>query len=173
MTIEELEEKMAELEKLHTETENLHAKLKAQIAELKAQGEEKPTPPHPRWKPEKEKRYYTINVGYACAGMNTWDSDTLDEGIYSLGFVFKTDAETEFAIERLKVLAEMREWAGKWDDKVIMYYSKPSDEIKYADSTYYSGDIRFKCVEDARNCVKAVGKERLKKYYFMIPEDED
>ena len=194
MSLKELEKKMAELEKLQAETENAHAKLKAQMAELeklqaetenahanliaqfdelKAQNEEKPKPPHPRWKPERDEHYYTIDIGGACAGWETWDSDNLDGDIYSLGFVFKTEAEAEFAIERLKVLAEMQEWAGHNYDGAYIYYHRPSDEIMVnwdGDSINCFGDIRFKCVDDALNCVEAVGKERLKKYYFMIPE---
>lgn len=173
MTIKELEKKLAELEELHVETENLHAKLKAQIAELKAQCEELPEPPHPRWKPEREKLYYSINIGHACAGINTWDSDNLDGDIYSLGFVFKTEAEAEFAIERLKVLAEMREWAGKWDDEYTLRYENNGRiNTFFIALTYKSyGEMRFATWEDAIGCIKAVGEDRIKKYYFMIPED--
>lgn len=164
MTLEELEKKLTVLDDFRSE-------LKTQIAELKAQKEEKPTPPHPRWKPKRDEPYYTINVGCACAGLNTWESDHLDGDIYSLGFVFKTEAETEFAIERLKVLAEMREWAGHNDDGAYIYYHKPSDKILVGWSDYstccFEG-IHFKCLDDAENCIKAVGKDRLIKYYFGV-----
>lgn len=132
-----------------------------------------PKPPHPRWKPEEEEQYYTINVGYACAGLNYWDCDTLDGDIYSLGFVFKTEAEAEFAIERLKVLAEMREWAGKWDDPWVMIYDGWSPKailIHAPDVTF--GELRFATREDAEGCIKAVGKDRLIKYYFGVRDHE-
>lgn len=174
MTIKELEKKLAELEKLQAETENAHAKLKAQIAELKALREELPKPPHPRWKPERDEHYYTIDIGGACAGWETWDSDNFDGDIYSLGFVYKTDAETEFAIERLKVIAEMREWAGRWNDGyTISVDSCDNTKIDVFDRRilWPSGEMRFASRKDAENCIKAVGEDRIKKYYFMIPED--
>lgn len=174
MTIEELEKKMAELDELQAETENAHAKLIAQFDELKAQNEEKPKPPHPRWKPEEEKLYYTINTGYACAGSNTWDGDNIDGDIYSLGFVFKTEAEAEFAIERLKVLAEMREWAGNWDDEFTLRYNENSGIETYIHVFPFKsyGEMRFATKEDAENCIKAVGKDRLIKYYFGVRDHE-
>lgn len=170
MTIEELEKRQDELAVMWDE-------LQVEINALKkAQAEEaKPKPPHPRWTPERDEHYYTIDIGGACAGWETWDSDNLDGDIYSLGFVFKTEAEADFALERLKVLAEMREWAGHNYDGAYIYYHRPSDEIMVnwdGDSTNCFGDIRFKCVDDAENCIKAVGADRIKKYYFMIPEEE-
>jgi hypothetical protein len=161
------------------EYESRLAELQTQIDELKNTEieEEIPKPPHPRWKPKPDEQYYTIHVGCACAGINTWDSDNLDGDIYSLGFVFKTEAETEFAIERLKVIAEMREWAGKWNDKYsIAYVNVLSGETRIIVndrlSTLSHGEMRFATKEDAENCIKAVGEERLKKYYFMVLEDE-
>lgn len=160
------------------EYESRLAELQTQIDELKnTEIEEKPKPPHPRWKPKRDEHYYTINVGCACAGWNTWDSDNLDGDIYSLGFVFKTEAETEFAIERLKVIAEMREWAGKWNDPYDIVYVRlltQESRILVDDRlrTLSHGEMRFATKEDAENCIKAVGEERLKKYYFMVMEDE-
>jgi hypothetical protein len=132
-----------------------------------------PTPLHPRWKPERDEHYYTIDIGGACAGWETWDSDNLDGDIYSLGFVFKTEAEADFALERMKVLAEMQEWAGKWDDPVILQYNMINCEIviRYCPHAC-NGEIRFSNSQDAIDCIKAVGEDRIKKYYFMIPEDK-
>lgn len=161
-----------------TEYEKKIAELEAQIEEIKnTKIEENPLkPPHPRWKPERDEHYYTIDIGGACAGWETWDSDNLDGDIYFLGFVFKTEAEAEFAIERLKVLAEMREWAGNWDDGVALKYDGTNKRISTTFITFISprqytfGEMRFATEEDAEGCIKAVGEDRLKKYYFLIPE---
>ena len=172
MTIEELETKLTELDGLRAETNKRIEELNKQIAELKKQGEEKPKPPHPRWKPERRKLYYTINVGNACAGSSTWDGDNVDGDIYSLGFVFKTEDETEFAIERLKVLAEMREWTGNWRNVYTLAWDNVHDKIIIYTSLVYHGELCFATKEDAENCIKAVGADRIKKYYFMVSEDE-
>lgn len=165
MTLEELEKKLTELDDLRTE-------LNKRIVELKAQDDEKPKPPHPRWKPERDEHYYTIDIGGACAGWETWDSDNLDGDIYSLGFVFKTEAEAEFAIERLKVIAEMREWTGEWNAPYLLLCGIAHGNVYVHWTTNANGALKFQTEEDAKNCIKAVGEDRIKKYYFMIPEDE-
>ena len=172
MTIEELETKLTELDGLRAETNKRIEELNKQIAELKARDEKNPKPPHPRWKPERDEPYYTIHVGCACAGSNTWDSDTLDGDIYSLGFVFQTEAEAEFAIERLKVLAEMREWTGEWNAPYLLLCGIAHGNVYVHWTTNANGALKFQTEEDAKNCIKAVGEDRIKKYYFMIPEDE-
>lgn len=130
-----------------------------------------PKPPHPRWKPKQDENYFMITTDGSiycwrgCCGSETYR--------YKSGNVFRTKAEAEFIAERLKVLAEMREWAGNNYDGAYIYYHRPSDDILTSwgnDSTCCFGDIHFKCVDDAENCIKAVGKERLKKYYFCVPE---
>lgn len=138
------------------------------------------TPPHPRWMPKESEFYYYI-MDTGGIHIDRWNSDNIDKFRFSTGNVFRRDnvfqisAEAEFALERLKVIAEMREWAGHNYDGAYIYYHRPSDEIMInwnGESTYCFGEIRFKCVDDAENCIKAVGKDRIKKYYFMIPEDE-
>jgi hypothetical protein len=169
ITIDEFEKKLAELE-------DLHAELKTQIAELKAQHEELPKPPHPRWKPKDNELYYT-NTGYGetC----NWfyysiGDDTRVIGRYSIGNVFRTEAEAEFAAERLKVLAEMREWAGNPNDlyRLVFDYNTSEFTANISSRRYTSGGMRFASRKDAENCIEAVGADRIKKYYFMIPNGE-
>ena len=176
MTLEDLEKKLTELNDLRSELnklDDLRMELNKHIAELKARGEEKPDPPHPRPYPERQQKYFYVNpMGKVVA--SNWLLDQIDMDTREIGNVFKTEAEAKFAAERLKVLAEMREWAGKNYDGAYIYYHRPSDEIMInwdGDSTYCFGDIRFKCVDDAENCITAVGADRIKKYYFMISED--
>lgn len=181
MKLEELKKILTELDDIQAEANKRLDGLNKRIAELKeqddeklkAQGEEKPEPPHPRWKPERDEHYYTIDIGGACAGWETWDSDNLDGDIYSLGLVFKTEAEAEFAIECLKVLAEMREWAGEWRNVYTLAWDNIHHKIITHASLVYQGELCFATKEDAENCIKAVGADRIKKYYFMIPEDEN
>jgi hypothetical protein len=130
-----------------------------------------PTPPHPSWKPKESEFYYYIG-DTGGVHIDKWNSDDIDEFRFITGNVFQTSTEAEFVVEHLKVLAAIQEWAGYNYDGAYIYYHRPSDEILVnwnGDSTYCFGDIRFKCVDDAENCIKAVGKERLKKYYFLIP----
>lgn len=86
-----------------------------------------------------------------------------------------TKAEAEFAAERLKVLTEMREWVGNWNDEFSLRYDENSGIETYLHlfpcKTY--GEMRFATKEDAINCIEAVGEERLKKYYFCLPKDDE
>lgn len=166
MSLEEFEKKLNELEDLHNE-------LKAQIAELHERGEEKPKPPHPRPYPVDDQIMYYVN-SMGELDETTWISDRFDLGARKIGNVFMTSDAAKFAAERLKVLAEMREWAGNWDDEFTLRYEK-SGRVNtfFITSTYRSyGEMRFATWEDAEGCIKAVGEYRIKKYYFMIPEEE-
>lgn len=171
MTIEELEKRQDELAAMWDE-------LQAEINALKnAQAEEaKPKPPHPRWKPKDNELYYT-NTGYGetCNWFyfSTGD-DTRVIGRYSIGNIFRTEAEAEFAAERLKVLAEMREWAGNYNDGYSLIYDIDKKRVCYtpASERLVFGEMRFTTGADAEECIEAIGAERLMKYYFLIQEED-
>lgn len=153
------------------------ADLQSQIEELKQTEieEDSPKPPHPRWKPELGEDYFYCSYSGSVYKVS-WINGKLDNSMYNRGNVFRTKEETEFEAERLKVLAEMNEWAGHNYDGTYIYYHRPSDEIMIdwdGNSTNCHGDIRFKCVDDALNCIKSVGEDRIKKYYFRIPNNEE
>lgn len=169
MTLEELEKKLSEIA-------DLHAKLKAQFDKLKAQNEAKPKPPHPRWKPSKSEEWYAIGtLGSIRRYRADIDSLALD-WCDAVANVFRSEDDAKFVIERRRVLAEMREWAGAINDSWHIYYTSKEKKLCVGMRTIphlLYGDLRFATEEDAKNCIKAVGEERLKKYYFMIPEDEE
>lgn len=150
--------------------------LEREIAALKRENVEDGSerPPHPKPEPKQGQIYYSIeNNGKAYS--RTWTDTEWDSERLALCNVFRTRDAAEYAAEYYKVLAEMREWAGHNYDGAYIYYHKPSDEIMIdwdGDSTNCHGDIRFKCVDDAENCIKAVGEDRLIKYYFGVRDHE-
>lgn len=150
------------------------AELQAQLDELKnAQIED--APPHPRWVPSNADTYYSIGT---CGDVfQDWTDDInseIDKSRLSSGNVFKTKAEAEFAAAQRKVLAEMREWAGNWDDEYSLRYDEDNGIEAFFQVSYQKsyGEMRFATKKDAENCIEAVGKDRIKKYYFMIPEGD-
>lgn len=148
--------------------------LEREIAALKRENVEDGSerPPHPKPEPKQGQIYYSIeNNGKAYS--RTWTDTEWDSERLALCNVFRTRDAAEYAAEYYKVLAEMREWAGIWDDPWVMIYdgwSPKAISIHAPDVTF--GELRFATREDAEGCIKAVGKDRLKKYYFGVRDHE-
>ena len=96
----------------------------------------------------------------------------------SVGNCFRTKEEVEFEVERRKVLHEMKQFAEpedfEWDGNNYhdyIYYDVLRDTILIGNArcSKYTG-IFFKTRDDAKDCIKAVGEDRIKKYYFGIKE---
>lgn len=85
----------------------------------------------------------------------------------------KTPAAASEESYRREVISAMKEWAGKWDDPWKMFYDGCLIETipDYGKCATY-GEMRFATKENAKNCIKSVGVDRIKKYYFGIPDDE-
>lgn len=156
--------------------QELEDRLSAAEEELRAlkardNKDDLPEPPHLRPYPECNQIYYHVD-DMGEVDESEWRSDRFDLGARGIGNVFVTETAADFAAERLKVLAEMRGWAGKWNDPWEINYTPPmiAPMRVYVDNCS-GGELRFATREDAEDCIKAVGKDRLKKYYFGIPED--
>lgn len=157
--------------------QELEDRLSAAEAELRAlkardNKDDLPEPPHPRPKLNCCKMCYHIDsTGTVLGGL--WDNTTWDYQRLAIGNVFLTEEAADFAAERVKVLAEMREWAGKWNDPYRILYidGRVEPETVFVSRCISYGELRFATEADAKNCIKAVGEDRLKKYYFCIPED--
>ena len=131
------------------------------------------------WKPEDAELYYFIrNDGQIC--YTHWNEIDLDQDRYGLGNCFKTEDEAKFALEKLKVITELKrfalehnggeiDWSDKEQDKYFMYYSYISFKIiiDYT-TTSKRTTTYFTSREIAEQAIKKIGKERLKKYYFEV-----
>lgn len=125
-----------------------------------------------RWKPEEDERYfYILSDGDVSCGYN--DKGTFCKNRISIGNCFKTREEAEFEVDRLKVLAELKEFAFEPDwkdgkqDKYALAYNHVNEEVDYCISIYLKKDeIYFETREDVKNAIERVGKYRIKKYLF-------
>lgn len=148
--------------------------LEREIAELRQEAVEEGSgkPPHQRPELKEGDMYYYISAdGFVL--LKSWFGAPRDYDSRVIGNVFRTKDAAEYAAEYCKVLAEMREWAGNWDDSWVMIYdgwSPKAISIPAPDVTF--GELRFATKEDAENCIKAVGKDRLIKYYFGVRDHE-
>lgn len=133
------------------------------------------------WKPNKNEKfcyiggdgdiYHTVNVNL-----------TADDCIFSIGNYFKTDEEAEHMVEKLKVIKELQDFAIENRDEEIDWYDKEQDkwEISYKDSNvepicnnYYRAqafNIYFASKEIAKEAIKTIGEDRIKKYYFDMED---
>lgn len=133
------------------------------------------------WKPNKNEKYCYIGGDgdiYHTVNVNL----TADDCIFSIGNYFKTDEEAEHMVEKLKVIKELQDFAIENRDEEIDWYDKEQDkwEISYKDSNvepicnnYYRAqtfNIYFTSLEIAKEAIKKIGEDRIKKYYFDIED---
>lgn len=128
------------------------------------------------WKPAIKEPYYFIQYSTSDITKGRNDGMYLDNDRFLIGNCFRTKEDAEFAIEQLKVLAELRKLSGGFKPKPSeehynIYYSYQNKEISIAE--YYSNihyGITFKSKKEARQAIATIGEDRLKKYYFGIED---
>jgi hypothetical protein len=160
--LEETKQKIAEIGKKIEDIENKIAKKKVETG---------------RWKPEEGDTYWFINdIGDICK--STWDNVNIDRKRYLIGNCYQTKEECEFAIEKLKVIAELKEYEEPkdraWDGNIYHYYiyydiycGKISINKSWGNKFNH---IYFESGEKARQAIDAVGEDRIKKFYLEVEE---
>lgn len=131
------------------------------------------TLPNKRWSAEIGCSYYYITARGLVEAKTEAGLD-LDNSRYEFGNYFRTREQAEFEAERLKVITELREWATPanefdWDNSEERKYTilLESNEVRVDFfSMYQSSDLYFKTKEQAEEAIRAVGKDRITKYYF-------
>lgn len=137
--------------------------------------EEKKEASNGRWEPENNKLYWFID-GSGIISSVPWYDDEADQKVYAIGNCFRTKEDAEFALERLKVIAQLKEYAEpedvQWDLEKIHHtiiYENKSQKIEAGISCFYKhSELTFASKEDALAAVKAVGEVRVKKYYLGV-----
>lgn len=111
-------------------------------------------------------KYYSIAFdGTVCYSI--WNNYDCEADRVSIGNVFRTKEEAKFAVERLKVLAEMRKFASVGGCWVIDYEKGEIETDNFGDDCSF-GTFAFEHEADALECINAIGEGRLKKYYFGV-----
>lgn len=133
------------------------------------------------WKPSLGDLYYYINSN-GDIKLSYYNTRSIDKRC--IGNFFKTDEEAEHMVEKLKIIKELRDFALEHNDEEIDWHDKEQDkfEISYEDSNdgvkpayniYYRSqafNIYFTSLEIAKEAIKTVGEDRIKKYYFDIDD---
>ena len=132
------------------------------------------------WKPKRGDDYFYI-AGRGCVEDDSWQNWSEDNERYSIGNCFKTYEEANFVVEKLKVIAELRQFASKepWTTKgtqhelFVSHLSNARCKLKINEWSYEQGsEFRFDTRQDAQNAIDAVGEKRILKYYFEVAEEE-
>jgi hypothetical protein len=119
---------------------------------------------------------YFVIYNDGCVGRSTYENDCTDLARIEMGNCFRTEKEAEFAVERLKVLAEMKKFAEpsdtKWDGNTRHYFICYDIEDKCLrvdnHTLMWGGEICFESDKRAKECIDIVGKDRIKKYYIGV-----
>lgn len=113
--------------------------LETELSEIKRELERQEVKTK-RWKPDDGERYFYIND---CGEVreNHWINNAIDKMRFRIGNVFESRKKAKFQVEKLKVVAELKE---------------------------YATNLRFPSKEIAQQAVEAVGEERVKKYYLEV-----
>lgn len=107
-------------------------------------------------------------------------NDFFDEKRLEISNMFLNKKEAKFAVERLKVIAELKKYAKEfsdeeWKDRYLPKYNIKSDRENHVIRADYTlclkgNDIYFESEEKALEAIKAVGEDRVKKYYLGVKE---
>lgn len=134
-----------------------------------------------RLKPAKNDIYFYMSYDPEAIRSSLWAGDTFDNARFSLGNVFKTREEAKFALEKRKVEVELQDvadelndgWKPDWknnkDYKYFMYYDCRTRKLIVGCNTACNhANVHFKDEPCAKEAIKRIGEERLKKYYFEV-----
>ena len=142
--------------------------LKQRIAELEEQAKEE------QEFPQYGDRYWCVSTGGHVNSL-FWLSEQFDLRAYEIGNIFKTEEEAEFALEKLKVEAELRKFSRPFEYGKFNYYLFfviDGDNLKIDFTSYCQpqGAIYFESEEKAQQAVSTVGEDRIKKYIFGVED---
>ncbi len=142
--------------------------LKQRIAELEEQAKEEQEFPQ-----YKDTYYYIQSSGRV--DWLPWVDDDIGLRQQGLGNVFRTREQAEFAVEKLKVEAELRKFSVPFKDNDNNYYIElylPDKTLSIDRSEYFQtqGTIYFESKKVAQQAIETVGADRITEYIFEVED---
>lgn len=136
------------------------------------------------WEPKKDEKYYII-CGDGSIDYNNYDGDGADKRLMDIGNCFQTENQTEFMLEKLKVIHELEKFAYENNDEEIDWNNK--NQFKFSLVFGYNHqvvqvntwsvireipfNVYFTSEELAKKAIETIGEDRIKKYYFGVNEN--
>lgn len=107
--------------------------------------------------------------------ISTWGEDYCDSMQIAIGNVFRTREEAEFAVEKLKVEAELRKFSrpfknGIYNHFIEFFPNSKKIDINTEHAIQAQGVIYFEDEEVVNKAIESVGQERIKKYIFGVED---
>jgi len=104
-----------------------------------------------------------------------WGGLRFEKDRLEFGNVFQTEQQAQFAVEKLKVEAELRKYSRPFECGAFnCCISLDKDDVCfYLDSSRYfqsQGTIYFESRIKAQQAIESVGEERIKKYIFGVED---
>ena len=142
--------------------------LEKELAELKCKVKEGPKFPE-----YGDGYWYIDDYGYILN--EKWDGLDFEEFRLEIGNMFKTKEQAEFAVEKLKVEAELQKFGRPFKEDEYNYFIEINSYYKYLavhsnDSYRTQGTIYFESTAIANEATDTVGEERIKKYIFGVED---
>ena len=171
MTQKEHDERVDELRISLVETEMQIKDIRKQLDEL---DKAKIEPESRRYNPKIDAWYYSINDNGDVV-THSWYRTSKDIYRYAIGNCFKTREEAEFEVERLRVIAKLKEFAEPedrvWseDSNWAIVYSNEKHEVRAENwCSIQNATLYFESRERVHEAVEAIGEDRIKKYYLRV-----
>lgn len=136
-----------------------------------------------RWRGEKNDVYYSITGDGKIVDARESEY-TCDNDRYQIGNYFKTKEEAEFELNKRLVYQELKDyalehnemgidWKNNEQEKWVVSYDNQFKCLRYRNRYTLSdiGQIYFSSCKIAREAVKAIGEDRIKKYLFNINKE--
>ena len=120
-----------------------------------------------------DKYWYVDDEGSVLSTF--YDNHYIDRYHQTIGNFFQTEEQAEFAVEKLKVEAELRKFSRPFECGAFnCCISLDTDEdCLYLDNSRYfhsQGALYFESKVKAQQAIESVGEERIKKYIFGVED---
>ena len=140
--------------------------LKERIAELEEQAKKEDDFPQ-------DGDMYWIIEDSTEVSRYVWEGDDFDNQHLPVGNVFKTKEQADFAVEKLKVEAELRKFSRKYQPYAelytIVFHNNSKKVITVtANQTFQDITFYFESENKANQAIQSVGEYRIKKYIFGV-----
>ena len=124
--------------------------------------------------PQQDNTYWYVSMR-GNIFTSQWEGYPSEVAMLKFGNIFRTEDQAKFAVEKLKVEAELRKFSRPFEygeNCTEFYYDHEFGRIMFCTLTasQTQGAIYFESKEKAQQAVSTVGEERVKKYIFGVED---